>query len=137
MRSNGRFSRRALDHAGDTAGVTLLAEEAEDASKVAGLEAVDDVGGAQARLRHAHVERPIGAKRKAALGLVELHGGDADVEHDAVGALDMLVQRRERRLNEPEPAARLPFESAARRRWHRDRGRWPRREAPVARMAFV
>ena len=37
-----------------------------------------------AGLRHAHVERPVGAEGEAALGLVELHRGDADVEHDAV-----------------------------------------------------
>ena len=35
-----------LDHAGDAAGMPLLAEEAEDAREVARLEAVDDVGGA-------------------------------------------------------------------------------------------
>src|SRR5262245_27035844 len=78
------FRASLLDHARDAAGVALLAEEAEDAGEVTRLETVDHVGGAGSGPRHAHIERPVGAKRKATLGLVELHGGDADVEHDAV-----------------------------------------------------
>ena len=42
-------------------------------------------------LRHAHVERAVGLEGEAALGLVELHGGDADVEHDAVDRGDALL----------------------------------------------
>src|SRR3546814_2022947 len=34
---------------------------------------------------HAHVERPVGAEREATLWLVDLHGGDAEVEGDAGG----------------------------------------------------
>ena len=48
---------------------------------------VDEVGGAVAVALHAHVERPVVAEGEAALGLVELHRGDADVEHDAVDAV--------------------------------------------------
>ena len=35
-------------------------------------------------LLHAHVERPVGAEGEAALGLVELEGGDAEIHHHAV-----------------------------------------------------
>ena len=38
-------------------------------------------------LRHAHVERAVTQEGEAALGLVDLHGGDADVEHHAVDGL--------------------------------------------------
>src|SRR3546814_13583078 len=34
---------------------------------------------------HAHVERPVGAEREATLWLVDLHGGDAEVEGAAGG----------------------------------------------------
>src|SRR6185437_14333907 len=43
-----------------------------------------DVGGARAAASHAHVERPVEPERKSALGLVELHRGDAEIEHHAV-----------------------------------------------------
>ncbi len=39
-------------------------------------------------LRHPHVERTVEAERKSALGLVELHRRDADIEHHAV---DLVV----------------------------------------------
>ena len=73
-----------LDHPRDAAGMPLLAEEAEDAREIAWLEAVDHVGSRRAGLGHAHVERAVGAEGEAAIGLVELHRRDADVEHDAV-----------------------------------------------------
>src|SRR3954470_15370547 len=106
------FFPARLDHAGDAAGVTLFAEEAEDAGKVARLETVDDIGSTQARLRHAHVERSVAAEGKATLGLVELHGGNADVEHDAIGAFYLVVERREWRLHQLQPAAGLRLEVA-------------------------
>ena len=57
------------------------------------------------RLRHAHVERPVGAEGEAALGLVDLHRGDADVEHDAVGFGGGFVEMRERAVHERQPSA--------------------------------
>ena len=38
------------------------------------------------RLVHAHVERGVLGVREPAVGLVELHGGDAEVEEDALDA---------------------------------------------------
>ena len=137
VRSNGRFSRRALDHAGDAAGMTLLAEKAEDAREIAGLETVDDVGRAQASLRHAHVERPVGAEGEAAFGLVELHGGDADVEHNAVGAFDVV---RPTSRTAPAPAAACHPNAASRTRpaaMASGSRSMATTEAPVARMALV
>ena len=61
---------------------------------------------------HAHVERPVEPEREAAFGAVELHRGDADVEHDAVdlreaGAARDRVELREALLDQRQPAARL------------------------------
>src|SRR5690606_29104743 len=76
-----------FDQPRDAARVALFAEHPDDARQIAHLEAVDNVGSARPFLRHAHVERAIAAERKSALGLVELHGGDADVQHYAVDRL--------------------------------------------------
>ena len=62
-----------LDHARDASRMALFAEQPEDTGEIGCLEPVDDVGGAGAGAGHAHVERPVGAKGKAALGLVDLH----------------------------------------------------------------
>ena len=53
---------------------------------------------------HAHVERPVAHKRKAALGFVELHGRDANIEGDAVGAAltDEITHGRESIFNQPK-----------------------------------
>ncbi|MNJ55139.1 hypothetical protein D3C77_506130 [compost metagenome] len=45
---------------------------------------VDDVGGGRPLVAHAHVQRPVAHEGEAALGLVQLHGRDADVEDHAV-----------------------------------------------------
>ena len=63
-------------------------------------------------MAHPHVERTIEAKREAAIGLVELHRGHADIHHDAVDALDALCcanlgQIGEAVLDQCQPAARL------------------------------
>ncbi len=73
---------------------------------------IDDIGRAAPRPLHAHVERPVEAEGKAALGLVELHGRHADVEHDAVESREILSARRcfhlgETGLREDQPAAAL------------------------------
>ncbi|CAM5381650.1 hypothetical protein SRIMM317S_02577 [Streptomyces rimosus subsp. rimosus] len=55
----------------------------------AGRVGVEDLGGADAgRLVHAHVERRVLRVREAAVGLVQLHGGDAEVEQDTLDARD-------------------------------------------------
>ena len=55
---------------------------------------------------------PSARKEKAALGLVDLHGRDADVEHDAVGFGGGFVEMRERAVHEREPSAGFLFERA-------------------------
>ena len=54
------------------------------------------VGGARAVAAHAHVERAVEAEREAALGLVELHRRDAEIEHDAVDRVVAEFSRRPR-----------------------------------------
>ena len=110
--SKGLRLAALLDHPGDAAGMAFLAEEAEDAGEIARLEAVDDVGGAGAGLRHAHVERSVGAEGEAACGLVDLHRRDADVEHHAVDLFGIVVELRERPVHKPQPAVRRRFQLA-------------------------
>ena len=90
--------------------MTLFAQDCDDESEVALTGARNDVGCARAVTAHAHVERPIEAKRKAARGIVDLHRRDADVEHDAVDrgrASDDCFQIGEAVLDQIEPALGL------------------------------
>ena len=48
----------------------------------------DHVGGGRAGSAHAHIEGSVEAEREAAFGRIDLHGRDAEVEHDAIGELD-------------------------------------------------
>ena len=100
----GRLDRllatRLDDGARDGAGVALLAQRGDDGGELALAGARDDVGRARAGAPHAHVERAVEAEREAALGVVELHRGDAEIEHDAVdrGApCRAAIDRRDRR----------------------------------------
>ena len=74
------------DGARNGAGSPLLAQMEEDVGELRLAPAVDDIGGRDPGFRHAHVERAVGLERESALRLVELHGGDADVEDDPVRA---------------------------------------------------
>ncbi len=85
------FSARRHDRAGDGAGAALLAQQENDVGEIALAAFRDHVGGAWAGGAHAHVERAVEAERKAAFGRIELHGGNAEVEHDAVGRFDPEV----------------------------------------------
>ena len=69
----------------------LLAEHRDHPGKVARLHAVDDIAGGRPVVPHPHVERPVLAKGKAALGLVDLHRRDADIEHDAVDGFMAVI----------------------------------------------
>ena len=67
---------------------------------------------AGAGLAHPHVERPVLLEGEAARGLVELHRGDADVEHDAVerrmpGLRGDAVERPEGAGAQVEPAGEV------------------------------
>ena len=68
------------------AGAALLAQMEEDVGEVRLLRRVDDVGGRSGRVADMRMSSgPSRLEREAARGIVELHRGDADVEHDAVG----------------------------------------------------
>ena len=89
----------------------LLAERRDDGGKIALGRRVDHVGGARPVAAHAHVERAVLAEGKSALGLVELHRGDAEIEHDAVDRVMAEAARDRFEIGEPvldqrEPAAR-------------------------------
>src|SRR3546814_12244545 len=59
----------------------------EDVGDLALVGAVEPVGGAFALLRHAHVERAVGLKGKAACPAIDLHRRYADVEDHVVDRL--------------------------------------------------
>ena len=83
--------------------MALLAEQVDDVGEIALGCLRDDVGGARPVAAHAHVERAVEAEREAALGLVELHRRDADVEHDAVDR--RRSRRRARRVERGEASS--------------------------------
>ena len=82
--AKGALAAVGDDGAGDAAGRALLAVLEENVGERRLGQAVDEVGGRGAGLAHPHVERAVLLEGEAAGGLVELHRGDADVEHDAV-----------------------------------------------------
>ena len=82
----------AHDRPGDLAREPLLPEVAEDALEVAHVIPVEHVrGGAAGGLVHPHVERRVGAVGEAAVDLVQLQRGDAEVEEDRVGPVQPEV----------------------------------------------
>ena len=64
-----------------------------DVGEIALAAVRDHVGGGRTGGAHAHVEGPVEAEREAAFGRIELHGGHAEVEHDAVGRFDPEIAR--------------------------------------------
>ncbi len=70
----------------DLAGEALLAVRLEDALQLVLAGGVEDVGGRGpvARLVHPHVEWRVGAVTEAAVELIELQAGDAEVEQHRV-----------------------------------------------------
>jgi len=105
------------DRAGEAARGALLAVIIEDVGQRFLFRLVDDLGRAAAPPFHPHVERSVAAKGKAALGLVELHRGNANVEHDAIERQEIfprgdLLQLGKARLDQGQPASSL-FEEPA------------------------
>ena len=84
----GGADRRKLpgrdDGAGDAARMALLAELENDVGEIALARLRHHVSSARPVGAHAHIKRTIEPEREAALGLVELHRGHAEIEHDAV-----------------------------------------------------
>ena len=72
------------DRVGDAPRLALLAVGKKQIREFAFLKAVDEIGGAFALARHAHVERSLAHEGKTAIGLIELHRRNADIEHHAV-----------------------------------------------------
>ena len=104
----------------DGARAPLLAKPEQDIRDLVFLECIDNIGRAPPRARHPHVERPVAHEGEAALRLVELHGGNAEVQHNAVHPVPAdgarrVLHLREWRLDQPEPPARGGFEPAASR----------------------
>ena len=83
-RGDRRFLARGDDRTRHRAGVTLFAEDVDDVGKIGLGRSCDHIRRGRAILPHPHIEGTVGAERKAAPGLVELHRGDADIHHDAV-----------------------------------------------------
>ena len=109
----GGDDRRLLaggdDGAGDAARMALLAELEDDVGEIALGGLRHHVGRARPVAAHTHVERPVEPEREAALGLVELHRGHAEIEHDAVdhGVAEFLgdaIERGESLLDQRQPA---------------------------------
>ncbi len=115
-----RLGTRLDDRLGDAARVALLAEAVDQVGELGFRQLRHQIGRGDAGTRHAHVERPVAAEREAALALVELHGGDADIEHHAVDLRRVqharhLVEIAEAVLGDDEPAGIGEHELAARR----------------------
>ena len=91
---------RGDDGAGDRPGARLLPIVAQDPGDLGLLGRIQKFGGGQARSAHPHVERAVGLERKAALGAVELHRADADIERDGVDEADAALGQRPVHLRE-------------------------------------
>ena len=70
--------------------------------------AVDEIGGARARKRHAHVERTVFAEGEAAFRLVELERRHAQIEHDAIGRGNKFVHAAELAFHQRQTAGKAP-----------------------------
>src|SRR5712691_593076 len=113
-RARGRDRRvlaRGDDGAGYAARMALLAENVDDVGKLGLGRLRDHVRRRRPVLPHPHVERTVETEGKAAPGLVELHGGDADVHHDAVDSREALRRANVSQVGKPlfdqrQPAGR-------------------------------
>ena len=83
---------RGDDRARNPARLGLLAIMIEHVRDLVFVGTVDEVGCALAVLAHAHVERTVGLEGEAALGQIELHRGDADIEGDSVHLVDAVLR---------------------------------------------
>src|SRR5439155_3972635 len=82
---SGPLDRACGDNgAGDRPGARLLPIVAQDPGDLGLVGRIQIFGGGEPRLAHAHVERPVGLKGEAAVGAVELHRRNTDIERDRV-----------------------------------------------------
>ena len=90
----------------------LLAEARNDGGEIALGGGGNQVGGARPALAHAHVERAVETEGEAALGFVELHRRDADIEHDTI---DGVVAASRATASRWEKRSSISVETAFRR----------------------
>src|SRR5205823_3204088 len=102
--ANGSTPARRDDGSCDAPCVAFLAEITDQLGEIALLETGYQIGGARPIPSHAHVERAVEAERKAAVGIVELLRGDADVERDAGDRIGRY------RANQPLHVAEAAFD---------------------------
>ena len=107
----GCCCRAAFDGAGDAPRLLFFAVDADDRRQIACRCVIDERSGVGAAPSHAHVERPVEAEREPAFRLVELHRGDADVEHHAVNGCEVpragvALEVGEATFDQPETPAR-------------------------------
>ena len=119
-RIDGLLASRLDDGARHRAGVALFAERRDDDGEIAFARARDHVGGARTVSPHAHVERAVEPEGKSARGFVELHGRNAEIEHDAVDrahapAIDCKFEKRSS-TSSSRPCASLDQRGAVRDR---------------------
>src|SRR5262249_31706673 len=100
---------------GDRPGPLLLAECADDGGKLALGQLIDEVACGRAGAAPAHVETAVLAEGEAALRLVELHGGDAEIERHAVDRSNSFPLGNVAHLgvaaeHEFQPAGKIRFE---------------------------
>ena len=107
--------------------MALLAEDKNDIGEIAFARAGDHIGRVRALAAHAHVERPVETERESALGPIELHGGDAEVEHNAIDGVEAGVVRRAIEIGE----ALFDQRETATRRLHQVRAKRDRRLVAV------
>ena len=99
-RVDPRLSPRRHDGLGDPPRGAFFAIDKEDIRQLRLCCIVDDVSGGRARLAHPHIQWAVLLKRKPPARLINLHGRDADIEHDA----------RQRRLNQFLKIAKPTFD---------------------------
>ena len=92
--------------------MALLSQRDNDGGEIAFARERHDVGRARTFPPHAHVERSVQPERKSALGLVDLHGRNAEVEHYAVDRGNAVMSHKRFEIREApsgkqEPALRL------------------------------
>ena len=132
-----RFLARGDDGAGDGARMTLLAEDVDDVGKI-GLGGLrDHIRRGRAVMAHPHVERAAEPEREAALGLVELHRGDADIHHDAVDRIDALRGANLGKIGEAVLDQGQPAVGTGRRDRSRRQSRERSRSMPMTRVPGI
>ena len=109
MRGDRRVLAAPDDGAGDGARAALLAQEKQNFRKVRLVAAIDDIGGGRAFAGHAHIQRAVAHEGKAALGFVDLHGGNAQIENHRIGRAEL---RRIGNIGEGAEGGRLEMEAA-------------------------